>query len=107
MSVVKMLDISTVHITKSDADLLEADAAGIIAYDKSSYKDGELDDRYGWFIHVPDQTIDVEDCQYSCREAGMSEAFVNLVGYAHKQGCYWICLDRDGDDIDDLPTFEW
>ena len=32
---------------------------------------------------------------------------VFVMGYAAANGCSYIRFDRDGDIIDDLPTWEW
>lgn len=92
------LDLSTSHITQLDGEKLESDTAGIIRYNK---------DEYGWFIHVHAGDNDFRDMRDSAHDAGMSEAFLNLLSTAHAAGCTLICLDRDAEQMSGLPTFDW
>jgi hypothetical protein len=91
----KMLDISTRHITPGDATLLGE--RGFHEFPLTVY----LKREYGWFILVSE---DVEEDEL--REAGLSEAFVNVFRYAKAAGAGWIMLDADG-DIVQLPTNDW
>lgn len=98
MTVLKMLDAATAHVTQADAENLDADSAALIVYPKGEY---------GWFLPLPGSDIDLEDRIEAARQAGMSAAFTNLISYAYSAGCHWLCLDRDADAIPGLPTHEW
>lgn len=87
----KMMTLSTAHISEETAYLLDDELTvtkwGLIAYEKSAY---------GWFINL-----------------GFDELFnvpldlLHCINYALENGCSWLCLDRDGDEADDLPTYDW
>ena len=100
-AIIKTLDVSTGHISKSDADLLAASVkdskSPLIVYDKTGY---------GWFVFVPsDQGIDEQESNYL--EIGLSKAFLNLMRFAEASGCQWIMFDCDGMTYDSLEKFDW
>ena len=78
-----MLDLSTSHISH--------DTAGFLQYHRaSSYQKGD----YGWFVATHAMDDDPAD-------------LVALLAFARAHGFDWIMLDRDGDVIPNLPTFDW
>ena len=38
---------------------------------------------------------------------GFSEAFCDLMDLAKTHDCQFLRLDRDGDSVEGLPTFDW
>ena len=89
MEIHKMMVMSTGHISKETATLLDLDKAGIVVYKKGEY---------GWFLVVTDWQdaeepipIDLEKC----------------LAYAELHGCAWLCLDCDGPMLPDLPQYTW
>lgn len=91
MEISKMLTISTAHIRPETAKFLDKEekecGTGLIVYNKSEF---------GWFVFVPDAgcldtPIDLHECLL----------------LAHLNGCDWLCLDRDGERVDDLQEYEW
>lgn len=84
--VYKVLDISTAHITSAAADWLNSNPP-ITLYPKAEY---------GWFIYAQsDEYIDVP------------ESIMDCIKHAQSLGCDWLVLDRDGETIDNLKTYEW
>ena len=92
--IVKVLDISTAHITKRDSFFISKATSELIQYE---YKEG-------FFIYVLE---DKEETQEALLKAGYSQAFVDIINRARELGCKYVQLDCDGITYDDLPTFEW
>lgn len=103
MTICKHLDISTVHLTEEDNDILSNFCTDI------SY--GEHD--YGFYVSVPDVDYESPDDGTlhakinQALEDGLSESFVNILKYAHKNDCSIVVFDRDGEVDENLPTFDW
>lgn len=94
MEISKMLTMSTAHIKKSTAEWLQNEwqqCSSLAVYKKGVY---------GWFVFV--SNADVED-----ETANIPEDLVCVINAAKKAGCDWLCLDSDGEKIDDLPEFKW
>lgn len=101
--ITKMLTLSTAHITKEtdqklefEYDLiLEADEKmnGIVVYRK---------EEYGWFIFISEELVFDED---GCKN--FPEDLIACLKLAISLDCQWLCLDRDGEVIPDLKTFDW
>ena len=76
----KYLDVCTSHLTQDTVDNLTAEFYHYVpVYD---YEEG-------LFIVVPDNDLSI------------------LLGYARKNDISFIRLDRDGEEIDDLPVYDW
>ena len=84
----KFLDICTSHLRPETVDALSAgDIRDVHVYD---YEEG-------MFIVVPD--LDEKPFTYSDLET--------LLNYAMQRDITLIRLDRDGEEIDSLPTYDW
>lgn len=103
----KMLTLSTAHITPHTGGLLdeylrrrehefdgdiEQNFDGCSVYPKADY---------GWFIYVDDAKDDPAVFDK------LPADFAYLVDYALSHDCKWLCLDRDGDVVDDLISYDW
>ena len=93
-----MMILSTAHIAEEDNDLLCS---------RESRWDGEkplhithAPAEYGYFVWTGTHANLV-------RESGFSSAFLAVLEYARDRGCRYLYLDRDGESVDDLPTFNW
>lgn len=87
MAISKMLTISTAHILPETAEWLGyTDTLSV--YEK---------EEYGWFINFFDGSDD----------SLIPNDLSAVIAYTRKQGCEMLCLDRDGDCVDDLPTYSW
>ena len=106
MEIAKMLTISTAHITKETADKLNYEYEDVTEEDyyqnSFCFNTGitiYLKDVFGWFICIPDATI--------LDESAIPDDLRDCLSFALKNGCDWLCLDCDGETVDELPTFEW
>lgn len=95
LEITKMLTLSTGHIDIDSADYLDSKDNSLVVYNK-----GHKGEEYGWFICICTSTIeeDLED---------VPEPLENVIRFAISLDCAWLCLDRDGDFISYLPTYEW
>lgn len=91
-----MITLSTAHITVRTSLLLNderaTDRLGLIVY---------LKGEYGWFIHIP------EDEDFSDENCKVPRDLRACLLYAVNSDCEWLCLDCDGDVVDELPTYNW
>lgn len=89
LPIVKMLNISTGHVSKETADLLNGN---------------KLDDvwtiphEYGWIVFVSEY-VEKEPVP----QADMQQVLV----FARKHGCDYIKFDCDASLIDELPKYSW
>ena len=92
-----MLVLSTAHLARDTCEIYLSnivsglERGSIIAFDK-------LD--AGFFVYVPKRpdTTDAPDVPLELRSA---------CHVARREGCRWIMFDRDGPELDELPTYEW
>lgn len=90
LEISKMLIISTAHISKATNELLENNAAGIVAYPKGEY---------GWLILVNNWKTE--------KKYITSDVLKKVLTFAESKGCDWLMLDRDAAEVDELPIYEW
>ena len=92
--IVKVLDVSTGHMTKADNDKLTAwrDAAGGPPF----YELAE----YGWLVYPGELHDNWED-------EGLSEAFIKVLKTAQELGCDYVRFDRDGKEYEEFEHFDW
>ena len=86
----KMLTLSTAHVSEATAAKLEKGRACLL----SIFAKGE----YGWFIFVAREDGSM---------GGAPSDLAACIAKARALGCDWLCLDRDGETVGDLPTYEW
>ena len=86
-------DISTAHLTKEDARLMESgtDSPGFI---------GQFEYGYFWVTAAHRE-------QATLRKLGYSETFITLLGRLNIMRIYYVAFDQDADALDDVPTFDW
>lgn len=89
MEFYKMMIISSGHVSKKTASLLDEDNVGVIVYDKKNY---------GWFIVVSD---------WQDVELPIPDDLKQCLAYAENCGCDWLCLDCDGEQCLELPFYNW
>lgn len=93
-SIYKCLDASTGHLTHETVIALGMDnVAYVTAY---TYKEG-------LFIVVPD--MDIPDVKKAA--ADWPNDLKDLFAFARRKDCLLIRLDRDSEETDDLPKYEW
>ena len=92
MEITKMLTLSTAHITEDTNRLLAnepyTDGMQLSVFTKADF---------GWFIYINDdfENRSIPDDLRACLEL------------AKKNECKWLCLDCDGDVVDELEEYEW
>ena len=95
MDITKVLTISTAHITEETdrklQDKSEVNNMCISVYDKAEY---------GYWIY-----IDPYD-RLMCHE-NIPEDLLNCIKLARQNDCRWLCLDCDGEEVSELPTYDW
>ena len=102
MGLEKFLDASTGYITYEDSEMLMAYADSVPAR--------VIRHNYGWFISICSLSRCPEHRAFvlkTMREYGYSQSFIDLLKHAAQNDCWWINLDRDGEDVDELEQNEW
>lgn len=93
LDIAKILTLSTAHIKPETATMLDnepnTDNLGLSVYDKA---------RYGWFIYIDSVIDDVLD--------HLPEDLKACIAFAKEQECEWLCLDADGEEIEELNTYQ-
>lgn len=84
-----VLDISTAHIMSTTSDLLETTRL-------SDWPTFGGQTQYGFFIYAADDY-----------DEDIPPDLWNVMRFAKDKGCDYICLDRDADQYDELPVYEW
>lgn len=87
--------LSTAHISQHTAKMLddalgpepERPIEGLVGYPHGCF---------GWLISV----LNIDP-------SGMPSDLSRVMQYAHDLGCDMLLLDRDADQTDDLPTWDW
>ena len=88
-----MLALSTAHVTKETADLMDNDKAkGVVLYNK---------DGAGWFVYIP------EACDFDELEDDCPSDLYQCMKFALDNGFDWIMFDCGVDVISELPEYEW
>jgi hypothetical protein len=106
--IVKVFEASSCHITKNDDKLLKReDLCSLSVY---RVKGGDI--LYGFLIYtgLEDNTSVDEMKSFSdtaIKTEGYSDALLNLLMMAKRNGCKFLQLDCDGVEYEDLPKFDW
>lgn len=91
MDITKVLTISMAHITEETCEKLQAESEqndmGLCVYDKAEY---------GYWIYIG-----------SLDEKNLPEDLRMCMELAQKNDCQWLCLDCDGEEVPELPTYDW
>lgn len=90
----KMLALSTAHVSKDTAELMDANCVASQVYQKAEY---------GWFMAVPRNAFEMERIP---KDAYSPELY-NCLKFAYEQGFDWVMFDRDVEPISELETFDW
>jgi len=100
--ILKMLELSTAHITAHDATALSV---------KANYPDDTdgplprvIAHEYGWLMAVPARdNEDLTDGELAREYPSVHAA----VTYARRAGCQWVYFDRDAEEDENLPAYTW
>lgn len=90
MDITKVLTISTAHITE-ETDRKLQDNSELNRMDLSVYEKGE----YGYWIYVDSSRDRIPEDLKKCLK------------FAEQNDCQWLCLDCDGEEVPELPTYDW
>ena len=90
MDITRVLTISTAHITEETNNKLQ-DNGEFNFMALSVYKKGD----YGYWIYVDLPCTDIPKDLKQCLELAL------------KHDCQWLCLDCDGEEVQELPTYNW
>ena len=86
--------ISTAHVSEATAKLLDNIPAKDWPCAGGAYAD------YGWFVYAHDENAGVG------KDAIPDDLF-NVMTWARKQGCDYVLLDCDGEEVEGLPVHDW
>lgn len=104
LEITKMLTISTANVSRETADLINENCDEDWGQNfPTCYTKG----LYGYLIYVSPNFIDEDEdgvphCTYD-----IPEDLFNCMSLAYERDCQWLCLDRDGAVVKDLPVFDW
>lgn len=94
MEISKCLTISTSHVKESTMLMLEQEVISsnpsLCVYEKKAF---------GFWVHIPESGVELS-----------SELPVDLltcIKLAIDNDCEWLCLDRDGEVLNELPDYCW
>lgn len=87
MEIDKMLTLSTAHIDQESANYLDEES-DLVVYSKHEF---------GWFVYTGESTYLLT----------VPEPLKRVIRFAQSKGCAWLCLDRDGQTIDELTIYNW
>ncbi len=90
----KMLALSTAHVTKKTAELMDAGKIeGVVLYNKGEY---------GWFIYIPEDSDEIVELQ-----GKIPNDLYECMYFASDNWFDWLMFDRDVEVIDKLPEYQW
>ena len=87
LEIYKMLTLSTAHIKPETAKWLDKANSCSPVYKK---------DEFGWFIFI----------DYSEKHDNIPKDLAKVIDFAKKNGCSWLCLDRDANETKLLPVYD-
>ena len=90
--ITKMVTISTAHIKESTTSFLE-ETLLFPVYQSD----------YFYMIWIEDDT---ESYLKPFKNAIPNDLWACIM-FAHNLGCQWLCLDGDGEIMDELPVYKW
>lgn len=95
----RVLEVNWCHVSLDDMQKVASWSRLIAEY------------REGWLFHLDvreDGTIILRhETEAEVREAGASEAFVDLLRLAVLAQCFLLRIHRDGEIYSDYPQFQW
>lgn len=107
------LDLSTAHITVSDADILKRLATGVDADNILSHDPPLVVTSHdaGWIVVCSGHHTPADWLTYNflspLTKIGFSLAFIDLIRYAGVSNYTGLWLDADGPRCEVFPTFVW
>lgn len=96
--IVPMLEMSTAHLTRETAEMIQA------RFDHGHAEEGDglpviyQKEEYGYFVPVLDAGLTPATCPAD---------LLAILDLARENGCGYVMLDRDCDEVEGLPVHEW
>lgn len=90
---------STGHLTEQDAWILER-----LGLDKRS---GIQDVEFGWMIFCAYDAEFMKIFISELKSAGLSDQVCQIVMESNEAGHRWVNFDRDGEEYEDLQSYDW
>ena len=87
MEILRMLNLSTSHITTDTTEWLGRKQECFVVYPKAEY---------GWFIFTG-----------GINEKAVPRDLKEIIEFAKMNDCDWVCIDRDGETVIELPIYDW
>ena len=103
MEIMKVLVLSTAHITEADNYKLEAQQEQQVSAMEGLNLNPSRDE-YGMWVYTG--YADDED-KLTFTNAGFSPAVYDVLQLGLANGCAYVRFDRDGEKLKDLPLFDW
>lgn len=92
LEVQKLAILSTAHITPETNEWLETRK-----FDEENGPNGGKTP-YGYFLHVPGEDIPADV---------FPKDLLDVFDFGRRHGCFYVYLDRDGEIVDELASFDW
>lgn len=86
--------ISTTHLTNETARFLDSTESNEWPCVGGPYSE------YGYFIHVSGKTNETA-------RKGLPEDLVAIMQWADRESYQYLLLDRDGEQVEELPAYDW
>ena len=107
MEISRTLTISTVHIKKETMQELRRineEQKYVLDYRfPAFYTKGE----YGFLIYVPENILDTDTEGKNTAYPQVPEDLVKAMQLAREHGCEWLCLDDNGEEVEELERYNW
>lgn len=94
----RMMVCSTSHVDLLDAQWLTEQAEATVDHQKAGHPEPKFPvgaTVYGWFFRAPPS------------DADFPEFLRGIIEAARNAGCDYVMLDRDAEELDGVPTFDW
>lgn len=61
----------------------------------------------GYFVSQLEDMDDLGEAELRLKYYDVPEELMGILRWAYRKDYPWVRLDRDGDVVDELPTFDW
>ena len=94
MDITKCITVSTAHVSEDTIGKLKQEPV-TNKFCLAVYEKGE----FGFWIYIPEYIWDMKH--------SLPEDLYRCMALAKEHNCEWLCLDRDGEEVAVLPTYDW
>ena len=96
LEIIKMLTLSTAHISYDTATKLDA----AVSHEQFESCTVYSKDNYGWFIYIDADA-------FAESKEDIPADLLACIELALAVDCAVLCLDADANDVDELPCYDW